>query len=72
MIDIIIGRNKNLVKKEKAEYKEQINNDRKGDEKIIIDDDETLVNLLEQRLQFILRTLTKICLNKSAGSENKE
>lgn len=60
--------------------KEIIDNERKKDniecekvaeEQKLIDDEEKLVILLEQRLQFLLRSLTKLFLSKSP-IHNKE
>jgi len=41
-------------------------------EQKVIDDEEKLVILLEQRLQFLLRSLTKLFLNKNSVHNKKE
>ncbi|CAL7938419.1 unnamed protein product [Xylocopa violacea] len=56
----------NKVAKESTE-------DGKGtDEQRLIEDEESLVILLEQRLQFILRSLTKLFVTKNSNSNKKE
>ncbi|KAK1125167.1 hypothetical protein K0M31_006507 [Melipona bicolor] len=42
------------------------------DEQKLIEDEESLVILLEQRLQFILRSLTKLFVTKNSNSSKKE
>jgi len=42
------------------------------EEQKLIDDEENLVVLLEQRLQFLLRSLTKLFLSKSPVHNKKE
>ncbi|XP_054016507.1 erythroid differentiation-related factor 1 [Hylaeus anthracinus] len=49
------------------------NSERKGiDEQKFIEDEETLVTLLEQRLQFNLRSLTKLVVTKNSSSSEKD
>ena len=84
VIDIIIERNKNIVKKgnlnsvrscdNKVVNKNNTIEDKKecNDEKNQIEEEEKLVTLLEQRLQFVLRSLIKLFLNKSSGNQKKE
>lgn len=36
------------------------------------EEEEKLVVLLEQRLQFLLRSLAKLCLSKNSGANKKE
>ncbi|XP_076241456.1 erythroid differentiation-related factor 1 isoform X2 [Calliopsis andreniformis] len=49
------------------------NTEGKGtDEQKLLEDEETLVTLLEQRLQFILRSLTKLFVTKNNNSNKKE
>ncbi|KAF7410218.1 hypothetical protein HZH68_004599 [Vespula germanica] len=72
---------KNKTSKEKIETNnidegDKINNTTE-DEKTIeeqkfSEDDESLVVLLEQRLQFILRSLTKLLVNKNTATNKKE
>jgi DNA topoisomerase IA len=84
IIEIIVERNKSIVNnkenenfqikidinksEETSEKKETKNSGRKK----LIEDEEGLVILLEQRLQFILRSLTKLCIMKTAGNQKKE
>lgn len=42
------------------------------DEQKVVEDEESLVTLLEQRLQFILRSLTKLFVTKNNSSNKKE
>ncbi|XP_076164566.1 erythroid differentiation-related factor 1 [Ptiloglossa arizonensis] len=72
---------KNSSQKQKGESTNAIDNkvgkditEGKGiDEQKLIEDEETLVTLLEQRLQFILRSLTKLIVSKnSSSSSNKK
>lgn len=44
----------------------------KIDEQKLIEDEESLVILLEQRLQFILRSLTKLFVTKNSNNSKKE
>lgn len=44
----------------------------KVDEQKLIEDEESLVILLEQRLQFILRSLTKLFVTKNSNNSKKE
>lgn len=58
--------NKGKGKKDKLE-------ELKGmEEHKLMEDEESLVVLLEQRLQFVLRTLTKLFLTKSSNGNNKD
>lgn len=43
-----------------------------AEEQKLIDDEENLIVLLEQRLQFLLRSLTKLFLSKSPVHNKKE
>lgn len=43
-----------------------------SEEQKLLDDEEKLVTLLEQRLQFLLRSLTKLFLSKSPVHNKKE
>lgn len=56
----------NKIKKKNLELEKTI------EEQKIIDDEERLVILLEQRLQFLLRSLTKLFFNKNAANNKKE
>lgn len=42
------------------------------EEQRLMDEEENLVILLEQRLQFLLRSLTKLFLSKNTGHNKKE
>ncbi|XP_076758545.1 erythroid differentiation-related factor 1 [Xylocopa sonorina] len=52
--------------------KESIEDGKGTDEQRLIEDEESLVILLEQRLQFILRSLTKLFVTKTSNSNKKE
>lgn len=52
--------------------KDVIEEGRAVDEQKLIEDEESLVILLEQRLQFILRSLTKLFVTKNSNSSKKE
>lgn len=43
-----------------------------AEEQKLMDDEENLVVLLEQRLQFLLRSVTKLFLSKSPSHNKKE
>lgn len=74
IIDILCDRNnsqKQNAISNKIE-KESIEEGKPTDEQKLIEDEESLVVLLEQRLQFILRSLTKLFVTKNSNSSKKE
>lgn len=52
--------------------KENADEEKGSDEHKLMEDEENLVALLEQRLQFILRSLTKLFVTKSSSGNKKE
>ena len=83
IIEVILERQKGIVNSENKgnkhinKNKEKKENDKEREEKISdenkqIEDEERLVILLEQRIQFILKSLTKLCINKNPGNQKKE
>ena len=57
---------------QKSYYGDKEKEEKHSDENKQIEDEESLVNLLEQRLQFVLRSLTKLCMSKNTGNQKKE
>nr|XP_033341580.1 erythroid differentiation-related factor 1 isoform X1 [Megalopta genalis] len=78
IVDILCERNSS--QKQKSESTNAINpkkgketSEGKGnDDQKLLEDEENLVVLLEQRLQFILRSLTKLSVTKNNNSSKKE
>lgn len=64
---------RNNVAEQKAKQVEEADCEKVTEEQKLLDDDEEkLVVLLEQRLQFLLRSLTKLFLNKNPAHNKKE
>ncbi|XP_014205550.1 erythroid differentiation-related factor 1 [Copidosoma floridanum] len=88
MIDIIVERHKSAVNNTETETKNKKldkqeksggdNKEKNGEseekrtEKKLVEDEEGLIVLLEQRVQFVLLSLTKLHLNKNTNNQNKE
>ncbi|XP_015600984.1 erythroid differentiation-related factor 1 [Cephus cinctus] len=80
IIDILYEKNKAVRPKDgaskiSAEIKIERNNfdeEKSVDEQKQTEDEGKLIILLEQRLQFLLRSLTKLCLSKNTGNNKKE
>lgn len=51
---------------------DNVEHEKVAEEQKLMDDEENLVVLLEQRLQFLLRSLTKLFLSKSPVHNKKE
>ncbi|KAH0944645.1 hypothetical protein HN011_004591 [Eciton burchellii] len=75
IMQILCERN-NMEEQKKEVTGNELENDSTDHEKVaeqkVIDDEEKLVILLEQRLQFLLRSLTKLFLNKNSIHNKKE
>jgi len=75
IMQILCERN-NMAEQKKEIIDNELENDNIDHEKMaeqkVIDDEEKLVILLEQRLQFLLRSLTKLFLNKNSIHNKKE
>ncbi|XP_058791779.1 erythroid differentiation-related factor 1 isoform X2 [Phymastichus coffea] len=82
IIELIVDRNKASHNKkhekplDKTTDKEKNNDnnikEHNSEENKEIEDEENLVILLEQRLQFILKSLTKLCISKNSSNQKKE
>ncbi|XP_068977748.1 erythroid differentiation-related factor 1 [Bombus flavifrons] len=74
IIDILCDRNNSQKQNAISNKigKESIEEGRPTDEQKLIEDEDSLVVLLEQRLQFILRSLTKLFVTKNSNSSKKE
>lgn len=75
MMEILCERN-STAKQNKETTDDKVEEDRaqheKAEEQKLMDEENQLVSLLEQRLQFILRSLTKLFLSKSPVHNKKE
>ncbi|XP_046431466.1 erythroid differentiation-related factor 1 isoform X1 [Neodiprion fabricii] len=79
ILEILHERNKGVkfqpdmseVCDDKNEQKKSVVTEKTDDEKLT-EEDEKLVVLLEQRLQFLLRSLAKLCIAKNPGGKKKE
>ncbi|KAJ8686309.1 hypothetical protein QAD02_022103 [Eretmocerus hayati] len=81
IIDVIVDRNKSVVVNKDHPNREGVGEqdgskdkekEERNAEKEQLENEENVVRLLEERLQFILRSLIKLCLSKSAGNQKKE
>ncbi|XP_043265831.1 erythroid differentiation-related factor 1 [Colletes gigas] len=77
IMDVLYDKNKSQKQKEESRCtidskvaKENVN-EKGTDEQKLIEDEETLVTLLEQRLQFNLRSLTKLFVTKNSSGNKK-
>lgn len=76
-MEILCERSNTAKQKIKGAADDKIENDsiereKTTEEQKLMDDEENLVVLLEQRLQFLLRSVTKLFLSKSTGHNKKE
>lgn len=79
-MEMLCERNNNATKQKMKEATDdktendiaQGSGEETAEEQKLMDEEENLVILLEQRLQFLLRSLTKLFLNKSLGHNKKE
>lgn len=73
-MEILCERGNGTMKQKILDKTENDNAEREkvAEEQKLIDDEENLIVLLEQRLQFLLRSLTKLFLSKSPVHNKKE
>ncbi|XP_012254661.2 erythroid differentiation-related factor 1 [Athalia rosae] len=77
ILDVLHDRNKGIkLKTDKSEVCDNqtdilLKNDKSEEEKLS-EEEEKLIVLLEQRLQFLFRSITKLCLAKNPGANEKK
>ncbi|XP_066598751.1 erythroid differentiation-related factor 1 [Prorops nasuta] len=77
MVEMLLEKHKSIVQKTEKEYEEcrkrnDTEEEKVNDDSKLTEDEETLIMLLEQRLQFLLRSLTKLLVTRSSSCNNKE